>query len=293
MKKETIAITGATGGLGRQIVDNLALKGYDLVFIDRNIEKSKKLANEVIEKYPGINITFVTVDMMNIGSVKEGIEKLATIDFDVLVLNAGVFNVPITKTDIGHSNVFQVNFISPYFLARELVERKKVKKVVAVGSIAHFMTKLDEKDVEFFKKKSQMKIYGNSKRFLMFSLYEYFKNNKDIKFSIAHPGITSTNMTSHYPKWINWFIKIMLKILFNSPKKACKSMVEAIETDCDYFEWIGPRCFNIWGNPKKKKLKIKNKEEIQKIAAIADDLYKSLKTYLYKYEDVSKFIEKK
>lgn len=276
MFSKKIAITGTTGGLGREVAYNLASKGYNMVFVDRNLEKSKKLANEILEKYPDITIENVTVDMMSIESVKEGIEKLEKIDFDTLILNAGIFNIPLVQTQDGHLNVFQVNFISQYYLARQLCERKKVKKVIAVGSIAHFMAKLDENDVEYSKKKSQMKIYGNSKRFLMFSLFEYFKNSKT-QFAVAHPGITSTNMTTHYPKWINWFIKFMMKILFNSPKKTCKNIVEAIETDCDYFEWVGPRAFNIWGKPKKKKLKIKNVVEIEKISNIADQLYKKQK----------------
>ena len=163
MFSKKIAITGTTGGLGREVAYNLASKGYNMVFVDRNLEKSKKLANEILEKYPDITIENVTVDMMSIESVKEGIEKLEKIDFDTLILNAGIFNVPLKKTDDGYLNVFQVNFLSQYLLARELDERIKLKKVIAVGSIAHFMAKLDEKDVEFSKNKSQMKIYGNSK----------------------------------------------------------------------------------------------------------------------------------
>ena len=110
----------------------------------------------------------------------------------------------------------------------------------------------------------------------MFALYDYFKDKKDCLLSIAHPGITLTNMTNHYPKWINWFVKFGIKIVFPSPKKAARNVVRAVSEDCEYLEWIGPWLFNIWGRPKKKKLKTCKEEEIEKIGAIANKIYQDI-----------------
>ncbi len=217
---KTVAITGTTGGLGSLLANELASKGINLIFIDRNFRKSKKLAEDILKKYQNIEINFVTADLEDLDSVKDAVNELKKINFEILILNAGVYNVPIYKTNTGFNNVFQINFASQYILAKKILnQNKSLKKIVAVSSIAHNLSRININDIDFSNNKSQMKIYGNSKRFLMFSLYELLKNNKDIKLSIVHPGVTLTSMTSHYNKSINWLVKLGVKLFFHHPKK--------------------------------------------------------------------------
>ena len=273
MMKKIIAITGATGGLGNSTTKKLASLGYDMIFVDRNQEKSKKWAEEIKKEYPSVKIEFVKADFSNFQSIKEAIEKLSKKKIDCLILNSGIYNVKIEKLESGYNNIFQVNYLYPYFMARTLLENGSVKKVVAVGSIAHFKAKADEKDIDYSNKKQKMKIYGNSKKFLMYSLYD-LKKNQNLNIAIAHPGITSTNMTTNYPKWIRWLVKGMTKLMFDSPKKTCLNIVKAVEENCDPYEWIGPRTMNIWGKPKKKTLK-PDKKEVEFISQFAENFYKT------------------
>lgn len=272
MMKKLIAITGATGGLGNNTTKKFASLGYDMIFVDRNQEKSKKWAEEIKKEYPSVKIEFVKADFSSFESIKQAIEKLYLKKIDCLILNSGIYNVKLEKFESGYNNIFQVNYLYPYFMARALLENGNTKKVVAVGSIAHFKAKTDEKDIDFSNKKQKMKIYGNSKKFLMYSLYE-LKKNKNLNIAIAHPGITSTNMTTNYPKWIRWLVKGMTKIMFDSPKKTCLNIVKAVEENCAPYEWIGPRRMNIWGKPKKKILK-PDEKEIKIISQFAEKFYK-------------------
>lgn len=269
-----IAITGATGGLGSKLCFTFAKMGYDLIFIDRNLQKSEKLANTIKEKYPNTKIKNITCDLQNLKDVKNTIQILKTIPFNVLILNSGIYNVPKITLESGYNNVFQVNFLSQYILVRKLLEENvKFEKLIAIGSIAHNYSKINLNDIDFSSNSKPSLIYGNSKRFLMFGLYELFKNENNVKLSIAHPGVTLTNMTNHYHKSINWLVKIGIKALFPSPKKASKNIISALYNDCSYFEWIGPKIFNIWGSPKKKKLKTCSEKESIKIGDIATEIY--------------------
>lgn len=275
MLNKKIGITGATGGLGQKICLFFAQKGANFVFIDRNLEKSQKMAQKIQESYPDVKIEFVTCDLSNLSSVKNAATSLEKIDLDILILNSGIYNVPLQKLDSGFNNIFQVNFLSQYYLVRYLMEKGKVKKVVAISSIAHRVAKLDENDIDYSNYKKPLKIYGNSKRFLMFSLMGYFKDKKDVQLAITHPGITLTNMTSHYAKWINPFVKFFGKIFFPSPKKAARNITFAVENECDTSSWIGPKVFDIWGKPKSKKIKLDS--ESVKIAEIANVLYEKIR----------------
>ena len=103
-----------------------------------------------------------------------------------------------------------------------------------------------------------------------------FKDEQEVELSIVHPGITLTNMTSHYHKAINWLVKIGVKLLFPNPKKASLNILYGINHYTVYHEWIGPSLFNIWGKPKIKKLKTCSKKESNIIFQIAEKIYKNI-----------------
>lgn len=281
LKGKRVVITGATGGLGKELCFLLAKLDANITLLVRNEKLANKLKNELQEKYPTCNVDFVMLDLSNMQSVNCAIRKLKEYNgIDVLITNAGVYNVPLKKLETGFNNIFQINFVSPYYMIKELLpelQKKENSKCVVVGSIAHNYSKINEEDVDFSTNKKPSKIYGNSKRFLMFSLYELFKDIKNVSLSIVHPGITLTNMTNHYPKIINWLVKIGIKIIFASPKKAVLNLLLGVYTSCGYHEWIGPRLFNIWGKPKKQSLKTVSENESKKIFEISENIYNKTK----------------
>ena len=283
---KTIAITGATGGLGVEICKHLASLGANLVLINRGLDKSERLKQQLLKKFPNIHIDIVIADLGNFKSVKTATEQLKQFNIDILILNAGVYCVPRYTTDIGYDNVFTTNFISHYYMVKQLLpilEKSIEGRVVAVGSIAHNYTKLNENDIDFSTNPKHSKVYGNSKRFLMFSLYELFKNQTKVKLSVVHPGVTFTNITKHYPKLVYALIKYPMKLTFPSPRRAGLNIVAGVFNSTNYHYWIGPKIFSVWGKPKLSKLKTCKVEESEKIFKTALERY-SFKFLLNKEE---------
>ena len=143
-------------------------------------------------------------------------------------------------------------------------------KVVAVGSIAHNYSKIDVNDIDFATRRAPSKIYGNAKRYLMFSLFGLDEYRDHL--SVAHPGIAVTNITSHYPRALYVVMKPFMKLIFMPPKKACLSILYALFTDTRKNEWIGPRFFDVWGLPEKKTLKTCSEEEAEQICKTAKEI---------------------
>ena len=281
LKNKKIVLSGATGGIGNNLAFILAQLNADIIMLGRNINKCNELKNKIISCYPNINIDIIKVDMSDIESVKACITQLNNYKkIDAIIQNAGVYNVPIYKTNFGYNNIFSINFLAPYYMTKKLIpllEKSDLAKVVIVGSIAHNYSKLDEKDIDFSTRRKPSNIYGNSKRFLMFSMQELFKDNKKISLSVVHPGITFTNMTNHYPKFIYVIIKYPMKIIFMSTKKACLSIIKGIFDSTNYHQWIGPKLANIWGKPKKQNLKTCTMKESKRIYEISEKIFDSLK----------------
>ena len=275
-----VVIAGVTGGIGIQIATILSDLNANLVFLGRNKTKLENLKNKLLLLHSNIQIDIIDIDLSDFESVNMCITELNKYDkIDVLIHNAGIYNVPITQTNFGYNNVFSVNFLAPYYLTKQLLpilEKSSDPKVVVVGSIAHNYSHIDNNDIDFSRYKKASKIYGNSKRYLMFSMYELFKEEKRIKLSIVHPGITSTNMTNHYPKLIYAIIKYPMKVLFMKPKKASLSIVKGVFDSTNYHYWIGPKLSNIWGYPKKRRLRTCSEDESRKIFITAEKIYLSL-----------------
>ena len=263
LEGKTVAITGSTGGLGREICSILAGLGAKLILIDRSIERSKALGENL-----GCDVEYVTVDLSDMASVKSATARLEQLKPDIFIHNAGAYSIPRKICDSGFDNVFQINFLSPYYMIRTL----KPEKSVAVGSIAHNYSKADRACIDFRNRNRASLAYGNAKRYLMFSLYAL-----DQKVSVVHPGISFTGITNHYPKLIFALIKHPMKIIFMRPRRACLSIIRGIFEDTAENEWIGPRYFDIWGNPKKRTLSTCSKAEAEFIRASADEIYNKIK----------------
>ena len=272
---KTVAVTGTTGGLGREICLHLAGLGASIILMDRNASRSENFRLELEKRFVGSSFNCINVDMTDIASVKKATEHLKKECPDVMIHNAGAYSIPRFKCDTGLDNVFQINFASPYYMIRELLPEMRVKKgkFVVVGSIAHNYSKADPADIDFSTREKASRVYGNAKRYLMFSLYELFKNEKDARIAVTHPGITFTNITAHYPKLIFAIIKHPMKVIFMRPKKACLSIVKGVFEDCSLNEWLGPRIFNVWGFPKKQRLKTCSEAERMMIAENAEKIY--------------------
>ena len=277
LTNKTIALTGSTGGLGYFLVKTLARLNANLILINRNKEKTETQIKELHNINPKIKIEFIECDLSNFESVKIATETLKQKKIDVLYLSAGIYNVKRYKTDKGYDNIFQTNFVSHYYMAKQLLNNIKTAngKIVAVSSIAYNYSKIDTNDIDFSKQKKHSKVYGNAKRFLMFSLMKLCEK-ENVNLSVVHPGVTLTGMTNHYHKSINWLVKVFIKTFFPNTQQASLSLIKGLFENTNNLEWIGPKIFNVWGKTKKLKLKTCKENEIGEIFKFAEETYNNL-----------------
>ena len=100
-----VAITGATGDLGTETCKHLASMGANIILVNRSLEKSTKLKNELFNAFSQIKVDIVIADLSDFESVKNATDQLKQLKIDVLILNAGIYCVPRYTTDIGYDNV--------------------------------------------------------------------------------------------------------------------------------------------------------------------------------------------
>lgn len=252
-----VAVCGATGGIGEELCRHLARLGAELWLCCRSEAKTQALMDKLSADYPNLVMHFITLDLEDAHSVNDAADILAKTPPHVLIHNAGAYAIPRHTTAQGVDNVFAINCLGPYVLTKRLLASMATVDghVVVVGSIAHNYSKIDPADTDFATHKAASKVYGNAKRHLMLALYEEFEGVKGVTLSVVHPGITFTNITNHYPKWLFFFIKHPMKAIFMPPRRAALSVLRGVFEPTAYGQWIGPWLFDVWGLPRKRTLR--------------------------------------
>lgn len=275
LQGKCIAVTGSTGGLGKELCRYLSSLHASLILLDRHKQRSLAHAAALMQENPSLRVTCIPLDLEDLASAERAVQTLIEHGVDVFIHNAGAYSIPRHTCESGYDNVFQINFATPYYMIRRLMPylRSRQGKVVVVGSIAHRYGHIDIHDIDYATRSSAAKVYGNAKRFLMFSLYELFKDEREVTLSVTHPGITFTNITAHYPKVIFTIIKHPMKIIFMKPRKAALSVLKGVFDTTEHSRWIGPSLFDVWGYPQKKKLRFCSENEVAEIARLSEEVF--------------------
>ena len=253
---KNVVVTGATGGIGKEFCKELALLNANIILVSRNKNKLNELKEELLHLNSHTNIKILICDFLNSKSVKELCKQLKNIKINYLIHNAGAYALPKENTEDGYNNIFQINAIIPYYITKELMENIKINKgkVIGVSSISTSLAKVDKLDYQYLNHRPIV-LYGNSKRWHHLSLVTLCKIN-DIDYSIVHPGVSYTNITSNYKTIYHKLIKYPMKLIFNSNIRSSLNIIKGMFINKSYPYWVGPRYFNIWGNPSVKQCKI-------------------------------------
>ena len=189
LRGKNCLITGATGGLGKEIAKEFAKNGCNLFLTGRNNDKLNSLKNEL--KNDQIKIDFEDADLSDDGEIQKLIEKVKNtfVNIDILVNCAGVFPVKLLSdsTVEDFENCFSVNVKAAFVLCKEFSQgmiSKKWGRIVNIASSSAYAG---------FKNTS---IYCSSKHALLGlsrSLHSELKEH-DVRTFCVSPGSIKTPM---------------------------------------------------------------------------------------------------
>jgi 3-oxoacyl-[acyl-carrier protein] reductase len=128
-----ILVTGATGGIGREIVSLMHRLGGHIILSGSNVQKLEMLGEELKERY-SIRKCDLSDKEQRIGLLS-GIDKL-----DVLVCNAGITKdtLAVRMSEEDFVSVIEINLIANFILNREaakIMMKQRYGRIVNVSSI--------------------------------------------------------------------------------------------------------------------------------------------------------------
>jgi NAD(P)-dependent dehydrogenase (short-subunit alcohol dehydrogenase family) len=139
--QETILITGASQGLGRQFARVLARNGAAVVLAARQVAKLKSLEEEI--RGNGGRAAAVQMDVTDTASIAKAIDaaEAALGPITVLINNAGIAveKLAVEQTEADWDAVIGANLKGAYFtateVARRMIARKQEGNIVNIASV--------------------------------------------------------------------------------------------------------------------------------------------------------------
>lgn len=198
---QTIAITGATSGIGRAAAVALARNGARIIALVRDTSRGEGLRREVAALTGDeTRLSVIECDLASFDSVRAAAAwvRSQAERLDVLINNAGLIAPTRRVTVDGHELTMQVNHLSHHLLTAELmpVMAATGARIVTVSSDAHFAAwrGLDFDDLEIEKRWTSFGAYARSKLANIMFAYELARRLEGTRITsnVMHPGVVST-----------------------------------------------------------------------------------------------------
>jgi NAD(P)-dependent dehydrogenase (short-subunit alcohol dehydrogenase family) len=196
----SIVVTGASSGLGRAAVVELARRGASIAVVGRNPDRTEEVARLV-------DGTAFVADFDHLDEVRELADALLShFDrIDVLANNAGGLIGKREMTDDGFERTFQSNHLAPFLLTSLLLPRitESHGRVLSTASNSNLIARLDLNDLGFehLPWRGGWRAYGTTKLETILFIRELARRTAGTGVTAYsfHPGYVASNFGANIP----------------------------------------------------------------------------------------------
>ncbi|MEV0432115.1 oxidoreductase [Nocardia sp. NPDC050413] len=240
-------VTGANGGLGAIVTRTLADRGATVVMACRDPESGRAVADRITG-----DVTVAALDLADLAAVRRFAQQCG--EFDVLVNNAGLMNVPFARTVDGFEMQFGVNHLGHFALTGLLLDKVR-DRIVSLSSISHGWTKsLPLDDLRFERRRyHRSTAYAESKLSTLIFGRELQRRLREtgstLRSYAVHPGVAPTGLVARTQTPLDYVAEPFIRLVGQSRTAAAQSTLYAATApaaDPDIY-WGPTRLFNTRG----------------------------------------------
>jgi NAD(P)-dependent dehydrogenase (short-subunit alcohol dehydrogenase family) len=199
----TVAVvTGANSGIGELAAMELARRGAHVVMGCRTASKGEAAMDRIRASVgPEAKLELGSLDLADLDSVRSFCNALQHERIDLLINNAGVMALPLSRTAQGFEMQFGTNHLGHFALTGLLFDRLEAAaspRIVNVSSQAHRLGKMRWHDLQWTSGYQRWLAYGQSKLANLLFTFEADRRlrARDARMaSVAcHPGYSNTHL---------------------------------------------------------------------------------------------------
>ncbi|KAK5637960.1 hypothetical protein RI129_012255 [Pyrocoelia pectoralis] len=228
-------VTGASTGIGYETARSLAKHSCTVIFACRNLNLAQAAVDRISEEKSSAASVCepIYLELTSLKSVTDcaNVIKTKYKKLDMLILNAGVFGLPFTKTVDGYETMFQVNHLAQFHLTNLLLPLLvNESRIVILSSESHRFSNLTVDNLpttlspDIASKYSDMTAYNNSKLCNILFARQLAKRLQSLGIGVfsVHPGNMVSSSLSR-----NWWL---YRLLFVLVRPFTKSLQQAAST---------------------------------------------------------------
>lgn len=236
-----VIVTGGNSGVGAATAATLAAAGHSVVIACRTIPKAEQAAASMTG-----DVEIAHLDLADLASVRKFADSVDGVD--VLINNAGVMGLTLTRTADGFEAHMGTNYLGHFALTCLLGDRIK-DRVISVVSSAYALSRLHLDDLNWHHRKySKWSAYGESKLAVM--LFNHELTGRGVRTYMTDPGATNTDISRDATGVVPWIRDHTFRgFPAHSAATGARSTIQAVTTDLPSGSYLAPR-FNQWGKPK-------------------------------------------
>jgi NAD(P)-dependent dehydrogenase (short-subunit alcohol dehydrogenase family) len=224
-------VTGANGGIGKEIARGLALKRATVIVAARNEERGKAAAEEISDDTANPNVSFMKVDVSSRASVRAFAEACGAAHekLDVLVNNAGVWLSEKKESVDGIEMTWATNVLGYFLVTKLLLPQLEAAAPSRIVNVASSNAKgLDLGDVEYERRKySGVAAYAQSKmadRMLSWAFADRLRAKK-VTVNALHPGVVASEIAQDGTGAFGAIARVFFRVAGVSPERGADTAV--------------------------------------------------------------------
>ena len=237
-----VFIPGATSGIGCAAATVLSDTGARVVLAVRNQAKGA----DAVARLGGL-AEVRSLDLADLSSVRAFADEWDG-PVDLLINNAGVMAVPLSRTAEGFELQLGTNHLGHFALTNLLLPHL-TDRVVCLSSNAHRMGHIDLSDPNWERRPyKQWPAYGQSKLANLLFVLELERRltaaGSNVRALAAHPGFARTNLQGHSGNaWADRATMMVTKVVGQSAAQGAGPTLFAALEDLPGGSYVGPGGF--------------------------------------------------
>jgi len=228
MTSKTVAITGATSGIGEVAAIRLAEQGARIVFTARDETRAQATMTKLRAANGAADHAAIIADLSRLDEMKRvGLELAALPRIDVLINNAGALFNHRRETADGLEMTFALNHMA-YFVVTDIVLPRlgPGARIVNVASRAHRGATLDFDDLQSKRGYSGFAVYSKSKLCnILFTRELARRLPEGVTANCLHPGFVATRFGDQSGGLMRHLIRVAKPLGAIAPEEGAKTII--------------------------------------------------------------------
>ncbi|XP_058817901.1 retinol dehydrogenase 12 [Topomyia yanbarensis] len=151
IRDRIVVVTGASGGIGKELCKELVRRSAHIIMACRSMEKGDRAMQSIIREIPGASLELLPLDLRSFDCIRRFVREVQSrhSQIDVLINNAGIIFHPEERTVDGFEAHLQCNYLGHFLLTQLLLpmlERAQQGRVINVSAHGYTAAKMNIED---------------------------------------------------------------------------------------------------------------------------------------------------